>query len=121
MARPKDPSSSYKVHLHKDKKYRYAATQVYYKDEQTGKLKHKYTFWGTVTEDLVFIPGPNYKLASKEVRDRLIFPQEWNLDAIQPIAGKDESLNSGEDGLIASDVMKRPCLSTMIKRGIPIT
>ena len=96
MARPKDPSSSHKVHLHKDKKYRYAATQVYYKDEQTGKLKHKYTFWGTVTEDLVFIPGPNYKLASKEVRDRLIFPQEWNLDAIQPIAGKDESLNSGE-------------------------
>ena len=87
MGRPKNPFAKYTVRLHKDKQYRYAATQEYYNDSATGKLKHKYTFWGTVTEDLVFIPGPKYKLAAKEERDLLIFPKEWDLKNTETITG----------------------------------
>ena len=94
VGRPKNPFTKYTVRLHKDKQYRYAATQEYYNDKVTGKLKHKYTFWGTVTEDLVFIPGSKYKLAAKEERDLLIFPKEWDLKNIEPITGTTASSTS---------------------------
>ena len=39
--------------------------------------------WGTVTEDLRFIPGKRYLEAAPEVRRRLIFPVGWDLSAAE--------------------------------------
>ena len=75
--------------LRKDKKYRYAVTQEYVTDEETGKEKQHYVMWGTITADMVFIPGLHYKLASKETREKLIFPKDWDLSQTLPITGKD--------------------------------
>ena len=39
--------------------------------------------WGTVTEDLRFIPGKRYLEAPEELRSKLIFPEGWDLSAAQ--------------------------------------
>lgn len=81
--RPKNPKTNYKVALHKCGSYRYAATQPILPDPSTGKNSRRYIYWGNVTEDLRFIPNQRYLLSSKEIRDKLIFPSEWDMSEVQ--------------------------------------
>ena len=90
----RDPLTPWRVSLRKDKKYRYAVTQEYVEDKETGKEKQHYVLWGAVTDDMVFVPGPRYKLASKETRDKLIFPSNWDMSKILSITGG-EAMNPG--------------------------
>jgi hypothetical protein len=67
--------------------YKYASTQPPYIDSGTGKKKYRYIHWGTVNEDLVFIPGSAFYLASPEERSRLIFPEDWDMNKAEKLAG----------------------------------
>ncbi|MBR2259221.1 MAG: hypothetical protein IJ899_18210 [Blautia sp.] len=89
--RKADPMSPYKVFLHKDRKYRYAATQR--KNEISSGKRSKYTIthWGTVSEDLVFSPNATYRLADAKERMKLIFPVEWDISSILSMNQPDES------------------------------
>ena len=98
----RDPLTPWRVSLRKDRKYRYAVTQEYVIDEETKKEKQHYILWGTVTTDLIFIPGPHYKLASKETREKLIFPADWDLRQTLPITGEDTVSSPGESSTDAS-------------------
>ena len=82
MARTTKPDSIYRVSVHRNGGHMYAATHPYTL-EASGKRKYTILHWGTVTEDLRFIPGKRYLEASPELRRRLIFPEGWDLSAAE--------------------------------------
>ena len=82
MARTSKPDSIYRVSLHRNAGHTYAATHPYTIDA-SGKRRYSVQHWGTVTEDLRFIPGKRYLEASEEERRRLIFPEGWDLSAAE--------------------------------------
>ena len=87
MARPVDPTSQYQVKPHKINGYTYASTQPPSVDPNTGEKKYRYIHWGTLTDDLTFIPGLTYVYASPEERARLIFPENWNMQEANKLSG----------------------------------
>ena len=82
MARTTKSDSIYRVSVHRNGGHLYAATHPYTVDA-SGKRKYTILHWGTVTEDLRFIPGKRYMEAAPELRRRLIFPEGWDLSAAE--------------------------------------
>lgn len=84
MARIANINTPYKITLHVNGKYRYATTRPLFKRED-GSHYNKSIHWGTVTEDLKFIPGKLYLCASLEERAKLIFPDNWDLSELEKL------------------------------------
>lgn len=82
MARLTKVDSIYRMSLHKNGGYMYATTHPYTVTED-GKRKYSCLHWGTVTDELKFIPGKQYLYASPEERAKLIFPEGWDLSEIE--------------------------------------
>jgi len=87
MARTMDPNTQYRVRQHVTNGYTYASTQQHYPDPATGKKKYHHIHWGTVDENLRFIPGSQFFLTPPEERSRLIFPEEWDMSEAEKLAG----------------------------------
>lgn len=87
MARPVDVNAQYRVKPHTTKGYVYASTQPPYIDPQTGKKKYRYIHWGTVVGGYKFIPGSAFYMATPEERERLIFPESWDLSEAERVTG----------------------------------
>ena len=85
MARPVDPNAQYTIKPHTTKGYTYASTQPPYTDPKTGKKKYRYIHWGSVDENLKFIPGKPFILATSEERARLIFPEDWDMSETEAL------------------------------------
>ena len=84
MARPARRDGKISVTLHVVKGHRYASTQPYVIDPVTGRKKYSRVHWGSVTEDLVFLP--NFKLKnSPEVWDTLDFLPEWDISKMEEL------------------------------------
>jgi len=79
MGRRPNPNAQYCVKPHVTKGYTYASTQPSYVDPDTGKKKYRRIHWGTVDENKKFIPSSAFYLASPEERERLIFPEDWDM------------------------------------------
>ena len=86
MSRPTKEESIYKVSIHKNGGYMYAATHPYTVDEN-GNRKYVYCHWGVVDENKKFIPGKRYIFASLEERERLIFPDDWDMSEAKRLSG----------------------------------
>ena len=84
MARIANANTPYKITLHINGGYRYATTRPLIKHED-GSHHNQSIHWGTVTEDLKFIPGKRYLYASLEERSRLIFPEGWDLSEVDKL------------------------------------
>ena len=84
MARTTRPDSIYRVSLHRNAGHTYAATHPYTLDA-SGKRKYSVLHWGTVTEDLRFIPGKRFIEAPEELRRKLVFPEGWDLSAAEAV------------------------------------
>ena len=82
MARTTKPDSIYRVSLHRNGGYRYAATHPFTVDA-SGKRKYSILHWGTVTEDLRFIPGKRWMETPEDIRRKLVFPEGWDLSAAE--------------------------------------
>ena len=87
MPKPVDPNAQYRVKPHITKGYTYASTQPPYVDPNTGKKKYKYIHWGTVDENLLFVPGSAFYMASPKERVRLIFPEDWDMREAEKLMG----------------------------------
>ncbi len=79
MARPINKDTAYKVTPHVNNGYRYATLRPRVTNDSTGKRMNKSIHIGTVTEDLKFIPNKTYLYMSLEERDKLIFPENWDI------------------------------------------
>lgn len=97
MARTSRPDSIYRVSLHRNGGHLYAATHPYTLDAR-GKRKYSIIHWGTVTENLRFIPGKRYIEATEQTRSLLVFPEEWDISAAERIVRTDSG-NAGETPL----------------------
>lgn len=85
MSRPTKGESVYKVSIHKNGGYMYAATHPYTIDEN-GKRKYVYRHWGIVDDNKKFIPGKRYVFASLEERSKLVFPDGWNMSEVKRLS-----------------------------------
>lgn len=90
MARRTDPNSQYRVSIHLNNGHRYASTQPFQIDPVTGRKTYRHVHWGTVDESNKFIPGRNYILAPLAEREKLIFPDTWDLSEIRMLSGTRE-------------------------------
>ena len=79
MARPKDPDSPYRVSEHHSNGHVYASSQPFVRDPK-GNLVRRRTSWGVVI-DSRFIPNKRFLYATQEEREKLIFPDHWDLSA----------------------------------------
>ena len=78
-----DPDSRYRVYPHKANGYLYAATcETLYIE---GKRTRKYTHWGVLTLNNEFVPNLKYKTTSVEEREKLIFPESWNISKAEEL------------------------------------
>jgi len=91
MSRPVDPDAQYRVKPHITHGYIYAGTRSPYIDPNTEKKKYRYIHWGAVDENLKFIPGSAFYLASPEERARLIFPENWDMSEAKKLTGVQKS------------------------------
>lgn len=88
MGRKSNPTSMYKISIHRTNGYSYASTQPVKFDEKCGKKVHCHVHWGVIDENLKFYPGKNYFYADIEERSKLIFPQNWNLSILGKLYGQ---------------------------------
>ena len=87
MGRHTDPNTQYRVKKHINGKYTYASTQPPYIEPITGKKRYRHIHWGTVDENNKFIPGAAFYQASPEEREKLIFPEEWDISEAEKFTG----------------------------------
>ena len=83
--RPPRTDGKIRVSIHVNQGYRYASTQPFVIDAETGRKKYHRIHWGTVDENLKFIPGTRYIYASAEEKASLEFPTEWNLCELEKL------------------------------------
>jgi len=110
MARTSSPDSIYRVSVHRNAGHLYAATHPFTVDA-SGKRRYSVIHWGTVTEDLRFIPGKRYLQTPEEIRSKLVFPEGWDLSAISGLQlaaaetkGRRLPLQSGDAGKAFGDI-----------------
>ena len=87
MARRSDPESCNRVSIHNIGGYRYASTQPAVTDPETGIRHYHRIHWGTVDDNNKFIPGKSYIFAPIDERNRLIFPEGWDLSETHKLSG----------------------------------
>lgn len=87
MGRPVNPDSIYRVKVHINGCHKYASTQPFIIDPNTGKKKYHRQHWGTIDDNNKFHPDKNYLLATPEERSKLIFPTSWDLSEISSLTG----------------------------------
>ena len=108
MSRKADPNSQYRVSIHMNNGYRYASTQPYEIDPETGKKTYHHVHWGTVDENDRFIPGKNYLVAALSERAKLIFPDKWDLGEIKKLSGAREkgrpAIESQDENRLYGDI-----------------
>lgn len=108
MARRTDPNSQYRVSIHLNNGHRYASTQPFQIDPVTGKKTYRHVHWGTVEDGNKFIPGRNYILAPVVEREKLIFPDTWDLSEIKRLSGTRERvrpiLEAQEENRLYGDI-----------------
>ncbi len=100
MSRPTKEESIYKVSIHKNGWYMYAATHSYTIDEN-GNRKDVHYHWGVVDEKKKFIPGKHYVFANLEERERLIFPDDWDMSEAKRLSGAKQWVGRWQDGQTA--------------------
>lgn len=96
--RPPKADSGYHVSIHVANGYRYASTQPSVEDSDTQKKSYRHIHWGRVDENNVFTPGKAYILASPEERKKLIFPDDWDVSAIEQFSGLKKPGRPAYDG-----------------------
>jgi len=87
MGRPPKADSGYHVSIHVANGYRYASTQPAITDPNSGAKKYRHIHWGRLDENNRFTPGKAYILASPAERAKLIFPDDWDISAIEELSG----------------------------------
>lgn len=92
MPRKPDPQSPYRVSIHKLGKYTYASTQPTSVDPDTGKRTNRHIHWGKYDPQThKFFPNMTFLSLSQEERNKLIFPEDWDLAEIDYGIDKQES------------------------------
>ena len=71
--------------LHVNGSYRYASTRPRIITDAGKKNSNKSIHWGTVTEDLKFMPNAKFLYLPLEERRKYIFPEGWDLSELEKL------------------------------------
>ena len=85
LGRPPRTDGKLRVSIHVNQGYRYASSQPFVIDAETGKKKYHRVHWGTVDEKMKFIPGSRYIYASPEEKASLEFPADWDMSELDKL------------------------------------
>jgi len=88
MARPIKEETTYKMTLHKNRGYLYAATRPRVITEPGRKNGNKSIHWGTVTKDLKFMPNAKFIYLPLEERSKFVFPEDWDLSELNKLSSE---------------------------------
>ncbi len=83
--RPTNENTPYKIIVHKNGSYEYAATKVT-KDGRNGKPAYEYKHWGRLMKGKRFHPNSEFLFAPLEERRKLIFPADWDMSEVDKLA-----------------------------------
>lgn len=97
-----DPNSQYKVFIHNDRKYRYAAVQIRIKGLENGSVKRKILHIGKIDENNLFIPNDNFKLLDQDEKKKYIFPEECNISNLFKV-DKDEEKDINKNNNVSTN------------------
>jgi transposase len=96
--RPARTDGKQHVSIHINQGYRYASTQPYTINAETGRRKYHRIHWGVVDENLKFIPGTRYIYATAEEKANLEFPTGWNMSEIDTLPDNRQAGRPTYDG-----------------------
>ena len=114
--RKADPNTRYKVYIHKDKKYIYAAIQEPRKDPQTSKIKLTTVHLGKIDKNNTFIPNSTFRHISPDERKKYIFPQNLDLSNINLIDLEcDDTNDSNEENNLKENKDEKICNRKKLK------
>ena len=83
MARPLLIDGKLPMRIFVDNGYRYAVTRTSVR-KPDGKYNHPQRIWGTVDDELNFVPNARYLALSEAERNGMLMPPEWKLKAEDP-------------------------------------
>jgi len=87
MARPRLKGTNYKMSIHVANGHRYASTQPLVVDGETGMTRNVRIHWGTVDDNLRFLPGKRFFYTSPAVRAKFVYPDNWDLGELDKLSG----------------------------------
>jgi transposase len=91
MSRPPRNDDKIYIKLHVNQGYRYARAQVPYETD-SGEKRYRSVHFGTVSDNLEFIPNHKFLSASEQERSSFVFPPEWDITAafkqVHPTPGR---------------------------------
>lgn len=99
--RPADPLTQYRVAIRRHGKYSYACTRSLAQDQAGRRTVRQSKHWGTVDGDLKFHPNRAFLNLSEQEREKLIFPDGWDLSELEPAPV--EGLGTSVEELAVSD------------------
>lgn len=127
MARPISADTTYKMTLHVNGKYRYASTRPRVVTGEGEKNSNKSIHWGTLTEDMKFMPNAKFLYLPLEERRKYKFPENWDLSEIDKLpserkAGRPRSSEDDKNRLYgATWLLERIAEATGIRRDLEET
>ncbi len=83
--RPANADTPYKIIVHKNGGYEYAATKIT-KTGKDGKTEYEYKHWGRLLEGKKFHPNSTYLYEPTANRDKLKFPADWDLSEVERLS-----------------------------------
>ena len=97
MARPLLIDGKLPMRIFVDNGYRYAVTRTSVR-KPDGKYNHPQRIWGTVDDELNFVPNARYLALSEAERNGMLMPPEWKLraEAPAPSPSRGRPSSSGE-------------------------
>ena len=78
MARPLLIDGKFPMRIFTNNGYRYAVTRTSVR-KADGRYNHPQKLWGTVDEDLIFIPNSRFLALSDEDRAAILIPENWKI------------------------------------------
>lgn len=81
--RKADPMAAYRMQVHETNHYLYAATVT--TEYKNGKRIRRYTHWGTLSRELVFLPNLKFVKMPQDVRESFIYPPEWDITEVKKL------------------------------------
>ncbi len=87
MARPRLEGTNYKMSIHVANGHRCASTQPLVVDGETGMTRNVRIHWGTVDDNLRFLPGKRFFYASPAERAKFVYPDNWDLGELDKFPG----------------------------------
>ena len=101
--RKADPMAAYRMQVHETNHYLYAATVT--TEYRNGKRIRRYTHWGTLSRELVFMPNLKFVKTPQDIRESFIYPPEWDITEVKKLDETGSTLQESDATDVKNTIM----------------